>query len=111
MGVVSLGATRLRAPAIALICAIAALASSAAPASGAVTPCGPPNVIAVIAGKRPLGCWRPYVAASPWNLRIDTGAQLDTQSGQLGASIGSPANVIGGWAGTSHDYARPVYFS
>src|SRR3954447_15627970 len=109
MGVARLGAALPRPMVIALIGATGALAASAAPASGQA-PCGPPNVIPLTAG-RPPGCWRPYVAASPWNLQIDSGAQVDPQSGQLAGAIGTPANVIGGWEGTSRDYARPVYFS
>src|SRR4051794_3321656 len=108
MGVARLGAALLRPMAIALIGVTAALAS-AAPAS-AQAPCGAPNAIPLTAG-RPSGCWRPYVAASPWNLQIDSGSQVDPQSGKLGADIGTPSNVIAGWENTTRDYARPVYYS
>src|SRR5690242_2335839 len=93
----------------ALIGALATAALATAPAAAAA-PCGPPNVLAVIASARPLACWRPYLASSPWNLDV-TDAQLDPRSAQLGAAIGTPAHIIAGWEGTSRDYARPVYFS
>src|SRR4051794_12718157 len=97
MGVARLGAIEPRRATVALIGAIVALGASAAPAS-ALEPCGPPNAIAVIAGARPLPCWRPYVDSSPWNLQVDSSTELDPRSAQLVAAVGTPGHVIAGWA-------------
>src|SRR4051812_29502473 len=91
----------------------AAPAAAEAPSTPAA-PCGPILPSVPVGGARPTACWRPYSSDSPFNQELTDGVKVADNSAAVVSRLvgcGTPQNMVAGWAGTEHDWARPTYFS
>ena len=82
------------------------------PASGAPPPqCG----WGTFSDSRPPGgCWRPFSDRSPFNRPLPSAPTQASNSAAIAAAVAPPQTgprIVAGDAGTTHDYAHPVYFS
>ena len=74
-------------------------------------PCGGWNGFGV--GRWPDARWRPYLPGSPFN-RSARGAPVHPHSAEMVERVlawSEPASLVAGAAGSSDDYAHPVYWS
>ena len=62
----------------------------------------------------PVGCWRPYSDASPFNQRIPADARVDPNSALMVKRLtdaGDPSPRRAGTADTSSDFFKPTYWA
>lgn len=84
-----------------------------APRASAEFDCGFQNGLGTFsAGNQPGACWRPYNDASPFNLRITTGAPLSPDSARIVATLLQGGSVDDWIAGDpQRDGGVPIYWS
>ena len=90
--------------------------STGAVTARASTSCAPPEPSLFGGGSWPAACWRPYGAASPFNLRMPQKPPLHEHSRRIvrGTFAGAPQPeglLVGHPNGSGHDYGSPVYYS
>lgn len=78
------------------------------------SPACPPSYGTFSHDRRPPACWRPYAPSSPFNRPIPANPRLGPDSAAIVRRVLSwtpMGNLVAGQAGTSRDWARPVYWS